>query len=243
MKHKVVILALPLIILVSMSTLVFNIQREEEPQLISASKMPELESFFRYEEPWLGSDAAYSLDISKFHPNMILWTFGDTFWGTIENDTKVWTSVTSNSVALHNLENETIEFYLGNSKNVFQLAKWVECDHPGGPWAFAPFIQNGKIYWFLMALDRDGWMNGTDWLADIYLAEVVNPEDDPENWNINYYPIDFLPVEYENYSYLWLATDIYVEDNTYYMYGVREEQVYDEEGEKKIIRHFVVARA
>jgi hypothetical protein len=75
------------------------------------------------------------------------------------------------------------------------------------------------------------------------LAEVVNPEDDPENWNINYYPIDFLPVEYENYSYLWLATDIYVEDNTYYMYGVREEQVYDEEGEKKIIRHFVVARA
>jgi hypothetical protein len=205
---------------------------------VTAIKMPELESLFRYQEPWLGADAAYSLDISEFHPNTILWTFGDTFWGKIENDTKVWTSMPNNSVALYNYENETIEFYLEN-KNVFQLAEWVEGDQVWGPWPFAPLIQNGKIYWFLMAINLEGWTEPPgNWLADIYLAEVINPEDNPESWDINYYPIDFLPVKYENHSFLWLATNVYVEDNTYYIYGildVREELLWTK-------GHFVVAR-
>jgi len=213
------------------------------PKLIAASKMPELESFFRYQEPWLGSDAAYSLDISEFHPNTILWTFGDTLWGRIENETKLVTNMTNNSIALYDIENGTIEFYHEEQKNVFEMAEWVEAEWPWGPWAFAPFIQNGKIYWFLMVIDFAGWTDPIgDWLADIYLAEVNNPKDNPEDWNVNYYPIDFLPVKYENHSFLWLATDVYVEDNTYYMYGVKQEQVYDEKGEQKIIRHYVVAR-
>jgi hypothetical protein len=141
---------------------------------------------------------------------------------------------------LYNLENETIEFYYEEPKNLFEMAEWVEADSPWGPWAFAPFIQNGKIYWFLLAIDLVGWTEPPeDWLADIYLAEVDNPEDNPQGWNVNYYPIDFLPVEYENHSFLWLATDVYVEDNTYYMYGMLD--VRDKLLETK--GHFVVARA
>lgn len=211
-------------------------------ELVAATKMVELESLFRDQEPWLGSDGAYSLDISEFHPNTILWTFGDTLWGTIENDTKAWTSMPNNSIALHDHENETIEFYL-EAKNVFQLAEWVEGDMLWGPWPFAPFVQDGRIYWFLEVLDFVGFTDPLgNWLADVYLAEVDNPEDSPESWNINYYPIDFLPAKYENHSFLWLASDVLVEDSTYYMYGVRQEQVYDEEGKQGIIRHFVVAR-
>jgi len=97
MKHKVTILAFLLIVLASMLTLAFNIRSTKaampkgEPQLIVASKMLELESFFRYEEPWLGSDGAWSINISEFYPNTILWTFGDTLWGRIENDKKCGT--------------------------------------------------------------------------------------------------------------------------------------------------------
>jgi len=228
MKHKVIIPALLLIIMMaSMLTLAFNIQPIEadiskgEPQLIAASKMPELESFFRYKEPWLGSDGAWSINISEFHPNTILWTFGDTLWGRIENGKKVW-NMTNNSVALHNLENGTIEFYNSEQKNIFEIADWLEGEELFGPWPFAPFIQNGKIYWFPMVINLTGWNTGGDWLADIYLAEVDNPEDNPDDWNVNYYPIDFLPVKYPPHSFLWLATDVYVENDTYYMYGVRD---------------------
>jgi hypothetical protein len=222
-------------------------QPKEAPKIacgeveVVATKTPELERLFRYQEPWLGADAAYSLDISEFHPNTILWTFGDTLWGTIEDDTKVWTSMLNNSIALHDYENESIEFYPGEPKNFFHRAEWLEDDQLWGPWAFAPFIQNGNIYWFLMVIDLEGWPDG-GWLADIYLAEVDNPKDDPKSWDINYYPIDFLPVECENHSFLWLATDIYVENSTYYMYGVRQEQIYDREGEETTVRCFVVAK-
>ena len=247
MKLKIITGMVLTVFLASMLTLAFNIQPieanipEGEPQLIAASKMPELESFFRYKEPWLGSDAAYSLNISEFHPNTILWTFGDTLWGRIENETKVW-NMTNNSIALYDFENETIGFYHDEPKNVFEIAEWVEGGWLWGPWALAPFFQNGKIYWFLMVIDFAGWTYPIgDWLADIYLAEVDNPEDNPESWNINYYPIDFLPAKYENHSFLWLATDVYIENNTCYMYGVRQEQVY-EGGNQMIIRHYVVAR-
>ena len=196
--------------------------------MIVASKMPELESYFRYKEPWLGSDGAWSINISEFHPNTILWTFGDTLWGRIENGKKVW-NMTNNSVALYNLKNGTIEFYDVEQKNIFEMAEWLVGDDLFGPWPFAPFTQNGKIYCFPMVINLTGWWGGGDWLADIYLAEVDNPEDNPENWSINYYPIDFLPVKYEPHSFLWLATDVYIEDDTYYMYGVRDG-------------HYVVAR-
>ncbi len=244
MKHRGIVLPLLIIISGSMLTFTFNIQPIEadapagEPQLIAASTMPELESFFRYQEPWLGSDAAYSLNISEFHPNTILWTFGDTLWGRIEDGTKVWTNMTNNSVALYNLKNGTIEFYHGQG-NIFEMAEWVEADQPFGPWAFAPFIQNGKIYWFLLAIDLAGWKDPPgDWLADIYLAEVDNPEATPEDWNVNYYPIDFLPVKYDPHSFLWLATNVYVENDTYYLYGILDvrDTLLDTKG------HFVVAR-
>jgi hypothetical protein len=236
MKRRIVISGITITVLLCTSLLIlaFHFHPIEagesggEPQLTAASKMPELESFFRYQEPWLGSDGAWSINISEFHPNTILWTFGDTLWGRIENDKKVW-NMTNNSVAVHNLENGTIEFYDAEQVNIFEIAEWLEGDELFGPWPFAPFVQNGKIYWFPMVINLTGWVGDGNWLADIYLAEVDNPEDNPDLWNVNYYPIDFLPVKYVPNSFLWLATDVYVENETYYMYGERDG-------------HYVVAR-
>jgi len=229
MRLKTVSVIMVALLLIGMLTLAFGFQSIEalmsigEPKLTAASKIPGLESLFRYQEPWLGSDGAWSINISEFHPNTILWTFGDTLWGRIENNQKVW-NMTNNSVALHNLENGTITFYNAEQVNIFEIADWLEGDELFGPWPFAPFVQNGKIYWFPMVINLTGWFGDGNWLADIYLAEVDNPEDNPDLWNVNYYPIDFLPVKYEPHSFLWLATDVYVENNTYYMYGVRDGQ-------------------
>lgn len=113
MRLKVVPRIVSTLLLVSILVLALGFQPiealmpEGDLQLTATSKMPELESFFRYQEPWLGSDGAWSINISEFHPNTILWTFGDTLWGRIENNQKVW-NMTTNSVALHNLENGTI---------------------------------------------------------------------------------------------------------------------------------------
>jgi len=74
--------------------------------------------------------------------------------------------MTNNSVALHNLENETIKFYDEEQKNIFEISEWLEGDELFGPWPFAPFVQNGKIYSFPMVINLTGWTGG-DWLADI----------------------------------------------------------------------------
>ncbi len=236
---------------------VIYLSNSPDTYVVEATKIVDLESLFRDQEPWLGADGAYSLDISEFHPNTILWTFGDTLWGAMdagvdddadtdgddENRTRAWTAVPNNSIALYDYENDIIEFYHKEPKKVFEIAEWGEGNSIWGPWPFAPFIQNEKIYWFLEIIDLEGFAYPVgDWLVDVYLAEVVNPEDNPESWKIDYCPIDFLPVKYEDHSFLWLATDVYVEDSTYYMYGVRQEQVFDEENIPEIMRYFVVAR-
>lgn len=160
--------------------------------------------------------------------------FGDTLWGRIEGGRKVWTSVPNNSVALQDTG-------YSEGKNIFNLMEWIRGKELWGPWPFAPFVQDGRIYLFLEVIDLAGFKDG-DWLAGIYLAEVENPEDSPDGWRINYYPADSLPVKYENHSYLWMASDVLSRDSTYYMYGVRQEQICDGDGRQEIIRHFVVAR-
>jgi len=229
-----------LIVLVSVTIFMIDDVEERGMKVVSAEKMAGLEDLFYDKEPWLGADGVYSLDISEFKPNTVLWLFGDTLWGRIEGGRKVWTSIPNNSIALQDTMNGTIRFY-SEGKNVFKLAEWIQGKELWGPWPFAPFIQDGRIYLFLEVIDLAGFEDG-DWLAGIYLAEVENPEDSLDNWRINYYPADFLPVRYENHSYLWLATDVLSEDGIYYMYGVRQEQIRDGDGKQRIIRHFVVAR-
>lgn len=224
------------------------------PLVVKATEMLELNNLFQNQLEWLGGDGVYSLDISEFHPNTILWVFGDTDWGKIKNGEKVVTDSTNNSLALYNYKDKTIEFFPLNPNpehnpklpskrfNIFKIAEWVKAKMPWGPWPFAPFIQDNKIYCFLMVIDFAGWTNPLgDWIGDIYLAEVDNPKDGVPNWHINYYPISFLPTEYRGHSYLWLATDVLKDGDVYYMYGVRQEQVLTSSGQK-ILRHFVVAR-
>lgn len=193
-----------------------------------ATKMPELESLFRNKEPWLGGDGVYSLDISRFHPNKILWFFGDTLYGKIEEGKKVWESIPNNSLALMDRENGTIEFC---AYGLFKQR--IENESLWGPWPFAPFIFDDRIYCFLMVIDpEEFWKENGEWLADIYLAEIQNPESDISEWRVEYIPLDF-PVKYGS-SYLWVATDVYVEGDTCYIYGLRQDE--------GLLRHLVIAR-
>ena len=81
--------------------------------------------------------------------------------------------MTNNSVALHNLENGTIKFYDEEQKNIFEISEWLEGDELFGPWPFAPFVQNGKIYSFPMVINLTGWTGG-DWLADIACMQKLD---------------------------------------------------------------------
>jgi hypothetical protein len=201
------------------------------------TEMPELESLFRNTDPWLGGDAVYSLDISQFHENKVLWFFGDTLWGKIEDGKKVWDAIPNNSLALMDRKNKTAEFF-PEGENFFALPEWLENKDLWGPWPFAPFIYDNKVYCFLMVIDPEEFSKASgNWLADVYLAEISNPYENVREWSAKYMPIPHLPIRYDNNSYLWTATDVYVENGTCYIYGLRQDNV-----DGGVLRHLVIAR-
>ncbi len=183
---------------------------------IKVWRMSEFENnYFRHRDPWLGGDAVFSVNTSEFHENTIMFTYGDTLWGEITENTKNVESMTNNSVSFYNYVNKSIEFHITGSnsspRNIFEVPEWIEGE-ADGVWPLSPFIQNGEIYWFPYAVDYGENGQGFE-RVDVYLAGVDNPGSAPENWNINNYRMKEIP--------LFTMRDVYycADKDLWYLYG------------------------
>src|ERR1051325_10966320 len=77
----------------------------------TASPWPEADKLFHSDRQWLGSDAAFSIDLGE---GRVLWMFGDTFVGRKPSDTRRNASFVRNTVAIqtgYDPARATIKFY------------------------------------------------------------------------------------------------------------------------------------
>jgi hypothetical protein len=186
----------------------------EDP--IAVRRMPELEGLFHYQEPWLGGDGVFSVDISQFREDTIMFVHGDTFWGSFTEDNKKDVEgMTSDSVSFYNYTDNSVEFHIP-FQNIFSLPEWIAPGEAYGVWAFAPFIQNDRLYFFPYAVQSapGGWFE----CVDVYLAEVDNPWQSPESWNITNYPMDHIPLPFCMRDVLFCP-----EEGIWYLYGTPED--------------------
>ena len=107
--------------------------------------------FTRYENGWTGADATYSVPLPD---GRVLWMFGDTFIGTVNEDrTRNQTKMINNTFVLTD-ENEFVTLFGGTRTNPRALVVPNETDD--WYWPFDATIYNGELHMLLAHMQRVG---------------------------------------------------------------------------------------
>jgi hypothetical protein len=163
------------------------------PRIVSASPWPEADALFRSDPRWLGSDDAYSIELS---PGRILWLFGDTF---VEGISRRDATFIRNSVGIQtgsDPSSASISFHFGRT------ARGEPDSFFRGPpgtwyWPLHGAVVGDALLLFVMLVRSPipGGTGGIDewrYLGPLGFFEVFgwaalrvsNPSDDPALWDV-----------------------------------------------------------
>lgn len=144
----------------------------------TATAWPEADLLFHRDPRWLGSDAAFSVDLGN---ERVLWLFGDTFIAASEHHVRRESHMVRNSVAVQRgLDPSRAEinfFWKQDPASWFpeQGEEWFWPQHgvriPGGPLI---------LFWSRVHATPN---QGLGFMADGWACVLVdNPDDSPEQW-------------------------------------------------------------
>ncbi len=146
-----------------------------------ASPAPELDAQFQTTSGWIGADGAYSIPLG---PNRILWLFGNSLVGRIEQGKRTSLQMINNSIALQSGTNRP-SFYYGRAEDDTPDAFISPKNNKGYYWLYHGIRTTNGLYFFMnhMVPGKAGLQSSFK-IADAWLAEVSNPEASPHHWKI-----------------------------------------------------------
>lgn len=159
-------------------------------RLISVEIDSVYDQLFRANETgWLGSDAATSIVLS---PLKTLWLFGDTFLGKIIDGRRVPDrDYINNCIVIQDRKKKPAESlqYYWKKENGQDIAFFPHFPGTSGKyyWATSGIRLDDKLLIFCFSLNRD-WSQG--WIAGTVSIVIDNPDDNPMEWNLEYYDMN-----------------------------------------------------
>jgi hypothetical protein len=186
-KHKLNIIFLFFILLVAACA--------SAPE-ISVDGLPQYEALFSNQKGWTGADGAYSVALSD---NLILWLFGDTWFGEIRERAHVDAVIVNNSIAIQHGPSPpdvAVEFFIGRGPDGAPAAFIRPDDGPGWFWIYHGVRTSAGLYLFLIQIERTETPHDFGFKAiGTWLGHVANPEKIPADWRITR-----VRIPYENFS-------------------------------------------
>ena len=170
---------------------------------------------------WIGADAIYSI---AHHPDRIIWLFGDTFVGRIEDGRRLDAVIINNSVAVQtgmSPDAAEIGFYFGRRANGEPAALIEPPDGRGWFWIYDGIRTEGGLYLFLVQIERseDSSVFGFRLIGN-WLCRIDNPDDSPDLWQISQ---KRLPWHSDSIQQTVLfGSALLAVDNYLYVYGARD---------------------
>jgi hypothetical protein len=151
-------------------------------ELEKATTRPDITKWFTREDGWTGGDGAYSV---RLGPDRLLWLFGDSWIGKIENGRRKDARMVNNAVALQSLRDPRapLRFFWGrDGDRLAAFVKPAEADR--WYWPQSGAFAGDRLYVFCAVLRRrdkgpPGFQfeqTGND------LLRIANPSDEPTAW-------------------------------------------------------------
>src|SRR5579875_2203213 len=130
-------------------------QRPSLPTVAQAKPAPEWEAKFAGEKGWIGGDGLYS---TLLHSQRVLWWFGDTLWGKVQEGRRDAAAMVNNTIAIQNgrRADAPICFVAGRNQEGKATAFFIPADGKGWFWPQAAVWVDGQLFVFLAQIDKTG---------------------------------------------------------------------------------------
>lgn len=190
------------------------------PAVVRADPLPERNARFALSDGWLGGDAAYSVPLA---PDRTLWLFGDTFIGTLKNNTRAGAAMVNNTVAVEagTGPGATLTFPFRRDKDGKPLAHVAPADGRGYFWPQAGVLDCGKLCLFLSRIEDTGQGGAFGFRQFAQsLGVVADPAADPLKWTVDEKPLPW--GEYGKNGVRSWGSAVLADGGFVYVYGFTE---------------------
>jgi hypothetical protein len=194
--------------------------------------LPLYDAAFERTAGWIGGDGAYATDLGG---GRLLWMFGDTFVGRVENGRRIDARLINNSAAIQTGREPNaaaLAFIYRTLSDGSPAAYLQPADGAGWLWPYHGVRTADGLFLFLLQIEPAegpaafGFKPVATWLG-----KVSNPDEPPGRWNVSQQEIPW-----GNERRLFGASVLRQRD-TCYIYGTVDEAVGG-----VVVKHMIVAR-
>jgi len=172
---------------------------------------------------WIGADGAYSVALGD---DRVLWLFGDTLVGSVQNGRRVETSIIRNSVAIqHGLDPQEagIRFYFRPDSTLPPQAIFKPPDGKGWLWPMDGIVTSSGLVVFLVQVRQTEETDSFGFkLTGLWAGHIADFSGPPDQWPVNYTRVPwagFAPSGDRLFGSALLLVDDFV-----YIYGTDEDR-------------------
>jgi hypothetical protein len=198
--------------------------------------MPAYEALFSNSRGWIGADAVYSVALA---PDRVLWLFGDTFLGVVEDGRRRDAVIVNNSVAVQTgmtPDTARIDFSFGRDTDGQPAAVIEPADGRGWFWIYDGIRTADGLFLFAVQIERspDTSVFGFRLIGN-WLCRIENPDKAPNRWQITQRRLPWSTDEEKDQ--VLFGSALLVADDFLYIYGARDRRV-----EGRLQKRMVLAR-
>jgi hypothetical protein len=193
----------------------------EPPSVVKAEAAPDLDAKFRRTDGWIGGDGVFSVSISD---KQALWLFSDTWVGAIRDGKRKDATIVNNTVGVQdgNGAMAKITYAIATNSDGKAKAIFTPPDDKGWFWQYAGYHADGKLHIFLPRQERTKDPGAFSFRhADVWLATIDNPTDEPTKWKPKYVKVPFADMAAERKRSF--GSSVLRVDKFVYIYGYEEK--------------------
>jgi hypothetical protein len=153
---------------------------------IRVEPIPRYDAAFERTSGWIGGDGAYSAALGE---GRILWMFGDSFVGRVQNGRRIDSRLIHNSAAIQTgriPSDAAVTFIYRTLSDGSPAAFLQPADGGGWLWPYHAVRTAEGLFMFLLQIEpADGPAAFGFKLVSTWLGKIANPDDPPERWNLS----------------------------------------------------------
>jgi len=180
------------------------------------------DAVFERQDGWTGGDAAYTVAIAQ---GVTLWLFGDSWIGPVVQGRHKQATLVNNTVAIQQgnaPSADRVRFYWGKGDRGRPEAFIKPADGLGWFWIFDGVMDGGRLYLFLMQMDKTGEKGIWGFKhVGTWLGEVENPLSAPNQWRITQHKVPF--GRYSKRADMFFGSAVMADGDYIYIYGADEQ--------------------
>ncbi len=157
----------------------------QTPPRFTVEALPAYDAAFERPSGWTGGDGAHTVALDR---GRVLWLFGDTFIGRVQDGRRVGSQLVNNSVAVQSgalPSDASLHFVLRTLPDGRPLAFLQPADGVGWLWPYHGVRTSEGLFLFLLQIERAEGPAGFGFkLVSTWLGKVANPDEAPEAWAV-----------------------------------------------------------